>query len=410
MKRFSVFFLVLSVLLMTAPAAWGQCIPAGTDRLDVLQVNQDGFGDNTNQYAWASAVFKGKLYIATLNAQRAIPGIMFFFLGIPFGSNGGQVWCGDVDGEGVWTWENVLEGGNGDPWHYGIRKMAVVGEYLYAVTGNHVFGFEVWRTFDGKDWEVVSSPGFGNTENTSGRGLGAFQGYLYVGTENRHEGAEIWRREILPDGDFFPLSEWEQVASEGITDPVNFWFSDFVVFGNHLYTGTLKIGGMQLWRTDGLKFEQLFDKGYDNERNMGAMKLTLYQDRLFIGTMNWLQGFEVYASEKTLDHYEQECEEMVFLKVLVDENEEFLRWSPYMWYLQEYMGKLYAGSFRLTGGFKLYTTTDGEDFYLETEDSFGCPAQYGVRTMENFKGRLIIGTATITPDESCKVLEVIPVQ
>ncbi len=409
-RRITVLFLLLSALLMAAPAARGQCVPVGTDRLDEMQANIDGFGDNTNQYAWASAVFKGKLYIATLNAQHSIPGIMLFFLGLPFGSNGGQVWCGDVDGEGTWIWEKILDGGNGDPWHYGIRKMAVVGEYLYAVTANHVFGFEVWRTFNGRNWEVVSDPGFGNPRNTSGRGLASFQDYLYVGTENRLEGAQIWRRPLDPHGDLLLYSEWEQVASGGIGDPLNYWFSDFVVYGNHLYTGTIRIGGMQLWRTDGWGFQQLFDRGYDNIHNMGAMKLALYKDRLYIGTMNWLQGFEVYASKETLDHYEQECPDIPFIKVLVDDEPALLRYSPYMWYMKEYRGKLYGGAFRLTGGFKLFSSGDGEEFEMETEDSFGCPDQYGVRTMESFKGRLMIGTATIVPWKSCKVLEVLPVR
>jgi hypothetical protein len=284
--------------------------------------------------------------------------------------------------------------------------MAVVGDYLYGVTANHFTGFDVWRTRDGENWEAVAERGFRNRRNTSGRGLAAFRGYLYVGTENRTRGAQIWRREIDSQGEFTPSGEWERIALHGLGDRANVWFSDFVVYGDHLYTGTLKIGGMQLWRTDGTDFERIFDNGYDNPLNTGAMKLTLYRDRLYIGTMDWFQGFDVFASADTLDHYTDENPEIPFVKVLEDDRKG--RWSPYMWYMQEYDGKLYAGAFRLVGGFKLFSSTDGENFELETDDSFGCPDQYGVRSMEVFKDRLMIGTATIANEKSCKILEVTP--
>ena len=406
MRHFQIFLVILLAMLQSGAIAWGGCVPSGTETLDVRQVNEDGFGDTTNRYAWAMTEFKGKLYVGTNNLIHPIPGIALFFLGLPFTTNGAQIWRGDIDDEGTWSWEKVVDRGNTSPLNYGIRKMTAVKDYLYAVTGNHICGFEVWRTLNGTNWEVVAQQGFGNAKNTSGRGLAVFKGYLYVGTENRTDGAQIWRRRLNHTGDFARSSEWEKVVDRGLGDPLNFWFSDFEVYGDYLYTGTLRLGGMQLWRTDGKDFEQIFDKGYDDPTNMGAMKLYLYDDKLYIGTMNWLNGFDLYVSAETLDHYEGEHPAIVFNKVL--EDDRVGGWSPYIWYLQGYKGRLYAGSFRLLGAFKLFSSADGETFELETDDSFGCPAQYGVRTMEVFKGRLMIGTATALPDESCKVLEVTP--
>lgn len=408
MDRFYTISRILLVLLTGSLMACNvpPCEPEGTETLDVRQVNADGFGDTTNQYAWSMIAFKEKLYVSTLNTQDAIPGIVQFFWGLPFPSFGTQVWRGDVYDQNIWAWEKVVDGGNGNPLHYGIRKMAVIGEYLYGVTANHTEGLDVWRTYDGLQWEVVATNGFNNPKNTSGRGLAAFNGYLYVGTENRSEGAEVWRRSIHATGDFVADSQWEQVVSEGLGYTANFWFSDFVVHGDYLYTGTIHLLGMQLWRTDGQSFELLFENGYDDPGNTGAMKLALFNDRLYVSSMNWFTGFDLFVSEKRLDEYPDENPDMVFSNILDDDRVGGL--SPYAWYLLTYNGKFYVGTFRLTGGFKLFSSVDGENFELETEDSFGCPDQYGIRTMEEFKGRLMIGTAGITPHRSCKILEVLP--
>lgn len=408
MNRFySISFALLIILAGSFSACTiPPCEPDGTETLDVRQVNADGFGDSTNQYAWSMITFKEELYVSTLNTQLPPLSVGLFFLGQPFSTNGTQVWRGDIYDQDTWAWEKVVDGGNGNPLHYGIRKMAVIGEYLYGVTANHTEGFDVWRTFNGHEWETVASGGFDNPNNTSGRGLTAFNGYIYVGTENRRQGAEMWRRSIDAAGDFADGSQWEQVVSEGLGYVANFWFSDFIVQGGYLYTGTLHPLGMQLWRTDGDSFELLFEHGYNDLGNTGAMKLALYNNRLYVGTMNWFSGFDLFVSEKSLDQYPGENPDMIFINILNDDRAGGL--SPYVWYLMPYNDKFYAGTFRLTGGFKLFSSVDGENFELETNNSFGCPDQYGIRAMEEFKGRLMIGTAGANPYRACKILEVTP--
>eukprot|EP00486_Rosalina_sp_Unknown_P014871 CAMPEP_0201594650 /NCGR_PEP_ID=MMETSP0190_2-20130828/191901_1 /ASSEMBLY_ACC=CAM_ASM_000263 /TAXON_ID=37353 /ORGANISM="Rosalina sp." /LENGTH=215 /DNA_ID=CAMNT_0048054345 /DNA_START=832 /DNA_END=1476 /DNA_ORIENTATION=- len=208
-----------------------------------------GFGDPNNNYAFAMEEFNGKLYVATNNVADEL-GMALFFIGQPFNTDGTQIWQGDRDNNGDWTWDKVVNQGLGNPANYGVRKLQAVGDYLYAVTSNHVTGFEIWRTNDGSTWTVevgtgASQPGgFGDVDNKSGRGLFVFNGYIYVGVENRASGGKIYRRGIdEATGDYTPNSAWEKIVDGGNGNPLNWWFSDFVeaTIGDddYLYVGTL---------------------------------------------------------------------------------------------------------------------------------------------------------------------------
>merc|ERR1711971_130494 len=145
--------------------------PVLTETLSVVQVNEDGFGDINNQYAFAMEPFKGDLYVGTLNAIDPFPWSMAqFFLSLPFPTNGTDIWRGRVSDDGTYDWTKVVASGLSNQDNFGVSKMKTVGDYLYAVTANHKSGFEVWRTNDGETWKIVSSGGFGDLENTSGRG------------------------------------------------------------------------------------------------------------------------------------------------------------------------------------------------------------------------------------------------
>eukprot|EP01084_Bolivina_argentea_P116747 207381_1 len=227
-----------------------------TETLSVRQINEDGFGDETNNYAFAMESFQDSLYVATLNAVSEADMLLFFW-GFPFETKGTQIWKGtrtnngngDGNGNGKWTWENKVKDGNGNINNYGMRKLVAIGNYMYGVTTNHIDGFEIWRTTDGETWEVIMRGGFNDKDNTSGRGLLAYGDYLYFGVENRRTGAKIWRRQIDTDGDFTAGSEFEEVVNDGIGDTFNYWFSDFVAYKGYMYIGTLNMNGMQLFRT-----------------------------------------------------------------------------------------------------------------------------------------------------------------
>ncbi|MCP4135760.1 MAG: hypothetical protein GY754_32630 [bacterium] len=370
-----------------------------TETLSLQQVNEDGFGKTSNQYAWAMETFKGSVYVATLNAENALPaGMLLFFWGQPFKSAGVDIQRGTIADNGEWVWENVLTEGNGNTSNFGIRKMKAIGDFLYAVTVNHVDGFQVWRTVDGESWEAVSEYGFGDINNTSGRGLMAYKGYIYAGVENREEGAQIWRRKITDNGDFAAASAWEQVISGGIDDASNYWFSDFVEYNGYFYTGTLNPTGMELWRTnDGVNYEMLFDDGNGYKTNTAAMKLYAYDNKLYVGTMNFLTGSYLYANSDE--------DGAQFDAVMEKGNGHF--GNAYVWYMKEYNDRLYVGTFKDNGGFHLYSAKNPgvDEWTVETKNGFGHPGHYGIRSMAVYQDKLLIGTATPLLEQSCKVWE-----
>lgn len=351
----------------------------------VRQLNTDGFGEGANKYALSMEVYRGALYVGTLNVKGLL-GIFHWVSATTarLVTEGAQVWRYDTEGR----WTRVVNKGLSSPLNLGLRKLRVVGGHLYGVTANHDEGMEVWRTADGERWEVVSRRGFGHPANTSGRGLSSFKGRIFVGTENRDTGAEIWRS---ADG-----LQWEQILKRGAGDSDNLWFSDFCEFQGRLYTGTLNMSeGMQLFvSSDGDRFEQVLKGGLQKTSNLGALKLFVFRDHLYIGTMDFDAGFDLYRSadgvhfERVLDHG--------FTN----------RHNAYIWQMQEYHGRLYAGAYDhrpplLHGRFQLYSSADGKDWAVETKNGFGSDWCYGVRTMAVFQDQLIIGTASSR--RGCKV-------
>ncbi|MCP3944050.1 MAG: hypothetical protein GY710_21580 [Desulfobacteraceae bacterium] len=401
MKRKCFLNVLLLLVGVFAFSSASYANPVPTQTLSVNQVNEDGFGDSTNQYAWSMESFKGSLYVGTLNHTHATPGMELFFLGFPVKSNGTQIHKGTRDVDGTWAWEKILSDGNGNSDNYGIRKLKVIGDYMYGAVANHVDGFELWRTFDGVNWEVVVDKGLGNPDNTSGRGLSAHDGYLYLGVENRKSGAQIWRRAIADDGDFMENSEWEQVVSAGLGNTSNYWFSDFVEYNGWLYCGTLNLSGMELWRTaDGVNFEKIFDKGNGVQSNTAAMKLYVYKDKLYVGTMNFIQGASLYVNTNTAGTR--------FEPLFTQGNGH--RNNSYVWYMKAFNDRLYVGTFKSFGEFDLFSAKDPgmNDWTAETIDAFGNAGQYGIRTMAVYQDKLMIGTATAKNDEACKIFEATP--
>ncbi len=369
---------IFIILVGLGVAATGG-LAAETETLsNITQINDDGFGTPANKYAFSIAVYKDSLYVGTLNIKR-MPGMARFFSATSAtrATEGAEIWRYDGDG----TWTQVVKAGLGNYNNFGVRKMFAAGDCLYGVTANHDDGMEVWRTCDGDDWEIVADRGFGDSMNTSGRGLGSFKGYIYVGVENRKNGAQLWRS---ADG-----LEWEKVADKGVSDSGNFWLSDFAEFKGALYMGTLNIRGMQAYRTrDGVNLEKIFDSGLDKITNTAGMKLIVFNDRLYISTMDFLKGFDLYASEDGVNF------QRVLQKGFTNKH------YAYLWQMEEYNGRLYAGTYHHkatvlpTGRFALLSSADGKNWIVEDDSAFGNPWYYGVRTMAVYDGRLIIGTAS----------------
>lgn len=378
MRRVGLAMVVLVLAALAATAAMAQGISETLTLTEIKQINETGFGGKVNKYAWSMAVYNDALYVGTLNVDN-MRGMFNFFAGTSMvrSSQGAEIWRWDKEG----AWTRVVEKGMGNPRNYGVRKLLVIDKCLYGVTANHDDGFEVWRTCDGETWEKTAAAGFGDPHNTSGRGLGFFNGMIYVGAENRQYGAQLWRS---ADG-----QKWEMVADKGVSDPGNIWLSDMVAFQGRLYMGTLNLKGFQVYRTrDGRHFERVAAQGIGKTTNWGALKLHVFKDKLFVASQDYLQGFDLYVTEDGINF------EAALEKGFKD------RHYGYLWQLEEYHGRLYAGlyyhrGFRLPKGrFGLISSADGEEWEVENDNGFGNDYQYGVRSMAVFNDQLLLGTAS----------------
>lgn len=393
MIRLSTTFTLLLAFRWTS-FVLSQEAEANTQNLAVRTIEDGGFGCKTNLYSWSMESFKDQLYIGTLNIKGKALGMNLFLFGQPVFTSGGQVHRGTRASDGTWTWETVLSEGLTTKKNYGIRKLITIGDYLYGVTGNHETGFEVLQTSDGDTWTSVNEPGFGNVKNTSGRGMASFKGYLYIGVENRSEGAQVWRHKIETDGSLSTDSDWEQVLENGIDDDNNTWFSDFLVYNDgdeeYMYSGTLnRENGGQLWRTNGDFWENIFREGNGNPSDTALMKLVLFNNRIYIGTMNFEEGASLLVSED---------ERATSFKTLFTKGNGN-RNNVYMWYMIGFESRLYVGTFHQFGReeFDLFSSADPETdgFIVETDDAFGLAKNmYGIRSMTVFNNTLIIGGAS----------------
>jgi len=318
----------------------------------------DGFDHHGNDYAWSSEVYRGRLYIGTLNLLT-----------------GGQIWRSD-EGE---SWEMVEGLGFDNVFNEGIRTLIEFGGVLYAGTNNPTTGPEIWRTLNGRDWQQTAFPSrFGDL---SVRSAVVFQERLYVGVWNQLSGGSIWRSD---DGD-----RWERVARNGLGRITNQDFSQLAVFRGddgfeNLYAGTLNVlRGAALYRSDnGDDFELVMEGGFGDILNQGIWSAAVHDDWLWLGTMNALFEYEVHRSRDGLLW------------------EELPRPDPgsaqnhYAWSMTVFRDRIYLGTLNVLGGAQLYSydkVTGASELVMR--GGFGRVTNYGVRSLEVFGDELYAGTA-----------------
>jgi len=272
----------------------------------------------------------------------------------------------------------------------------------------------------GSNWVILVTGGFNSKNNSSGRGITKFGDYVYVTTENRETGAELWRcssdnikaylSSPKQEKDKDSLKLWEQVANKGLGDSQNFWFSDLLVFEDELYMGTMNnVSGFSLFKSeDGRNFSEIAKNGATSRFNHAAMLLTEFNGELYVSTMNWVQGFSVFVLQKRNN-------QNVLNPVLT--NGFNSPSNAYVWQMYVYKDRLYAGTFQNSyvalrfGMFSLYSTANGRDWDVETDNAFSSKGifwflgkevgDYGIRTLKVHNDKLYIGTATA--HNSCKI-------
>jgi PKD repeat protein len=246
--------------------------------LNWSRVARQGFGVPTNSEIFRFAVFSDTLYASTWSYTTA---------------HGAEIWRSSTGISGDWT--RVVTNGFGDANNGGVLSFEVFNGYLYAGTRNLTTGPEVWRTNNGTSWVQVNADGFGDTNNSGLSAFTTFHGYLYASTSHKTAatGTQIWRCQAC-DG-----SDWTRVVDSGFGNVNTRTWSALEVFDGYLYCVAGNwITGMEVWRTtDGTNWVQVEFAGFGDSNN-GAPYLdsavTVFNNRLFIGTWNDANGGEVW--------------------------------------------------------------------------------------------------------------------
>ena len=342
-------------------------------------VNDGGFGNRFNLYAWSMQVFNGRLYVGTMNERT-----------------GGEIWA--YDGT---QWEMVLQQRLRRTGNTGFRSMILFRGFLYTGGTNDTNGAELWRTANGVRWRKIVAGGFGDANNDSVRGVAVFQDRLYIGLQNASgSGGQLWRS---ADGLAF-----EPVNIDGFGDGTNLSMHTLAVLNDQLYIGTKnKDSLMQVWRTsDGDSYEQVVGpnaavaSGFGIPGNILTMSMYVYDNVLYLGTGNArdngdpLNGFSLM---RTTDGTQWQA---ITINGAGDIDNRFA------WRFIDYQGHLWLGigNVNIEGGeggqawrsptgdpgsWEVMVGPDG--VYAPT--GFGNWMNWGVRTFAEYQGKLYVGTA-----------------
>jgi len=256
------------------------------DGLGWTRVISQGFGDPTNGEVFRFAVFSDTLYASTWSYT---------------GTHGAEVWRSGTGNNDDWT--RVVANGFGDAHTQAIVSFEVFDGYLHAGTFNWnsvaitSTGGQVWRTNNGTTWTQVNTGGFGTVNHCAISALAAFKGHLYASTMTAFAGpgtgSQVWRCQVC-DG-----SDWTKVVDNGFGNPNTRGSSALEVFDGQLYftVGTYTTG-MEVWRTaDGTAWEQVGYAGLGDSNNRAPYwdnSVTVFNNRLYIGTSNHASGGEVW--------------------------------------------------------------------------------------------------------------------
>lgn len=247
------------------------------------RVVSQGFGDTTNGEVFRFTAFNNMLYASTWSYTD---------------THGAEIWRTSTGNAGEWV-QVVANGFNNDANNAAVLSFQSFDGYLYAGTWNSATGGEIWRTNNGTTWTQVNTDGFGSSNNRGISALAVFNGALYASTVGKagSAGVSVWRCQTC-DG-----SDWTQVVANGFGDVATRLSSALEVFNGHLY---LVVGnsstGMQVWRSstgENGTWEQVGSGGLGDATNTQPYwdnSVTVFNQRLYIGTTNWNKGGAVWAS------------------------------------------------------------------------------------------------------------------
>lgn len=407
MRRLEILFLVLLLIstLFTSTALGLQLPDNSVSNL----TGERGFGDPMNRYTWSMAEFNDTLYAGTWSveldylsiATDVINGdldLAGYFMGggdILGGigyikSTGGKIYRHE-DGQN-WTQVGPVSADN-----TGYREMIDYNGRLYAGTANSMQGTMLYRSnASGDVWEEVSGGPTGVPANNSNRTMIVHDGYLYLGTENVDTGGELWRY-----GDEATSAPgWTKIATFADDTSV----AELTVFDNCLYAGTWDFtDSFSFYKVNGINdFNNVTPTAAQYPQlaglsNLGVMKLVNFNGMVYLGTVNYENGFTLMRSANPMDTGSWE---IISIDGLGDMS------NAYTWTMEVWQGKLVLGTFNsglyggmygplpLDGRAELWCSSDGLNWDLLMDDGFGSEYTYGIRSMVATEDTLYMGTAS----------------
>jgi len=278
-------------------------IQRSADGSSWIPVVTGGKGNLNNGEVSSLTVFDGKLYAGTLNM-----------------TNGAEIWRSST-GDSA-SWSAVVTGGNGSNANASISSFEVFNSKLYAAVFDWSGG-RVWRTKTGTgsagDWvDVTPSPaGFG--QNHGILALGVLGGRLYastLGDPGAPYSATVWRCSAC-DG-----SDWEKVLDGTVLNSQTSGNSGLISLpsllcpipgmaqrsadGAAAATDVLyfivgnSTAGMEVWATSSGSAGSWVPVGFNgfmdshNTATYSDHSSTVYDDHLFVGTINKTVGAEIW--------------------------------------------------------------------------------------------------------------------
>jgi len=307
---------------------------------------EDGCGLDYYDTSWDMIVFQDRLYVLPFEWCYLRPGVILRSTGTP-AHEGMLTWETSAT-----TQELGFSWVDGDTVYYGqFHKLAVFNDMLYAsvdyadpttlFTGSAIFrspsgapgtwtavkdfpgwGWpgtfqqfkgalyvasdgiyippdwepapeQIWRTYDGVNWEMVVGDGFGNPGSDGLGGFADYKGYLYVGATSNGddipvEGGPIWAQLWRStDG-----KQWEPVAIQGLGS-FDQKIDGLVVYQGELYAHTVAMwgNGCSVFRTkDAKTWERVNEPGWGNIDYWASHHTAdqvVFKDELYMGVYGW---------------------------------------------------------------------------------------------------------------------------
>jgi len=359
----------------------------------VRQINDDGFGNASNNGIVYMETHQGRLYVGTWNR---IDGCLVYV---------------SEDGE---SWAPVIEPGFGDSDNQAVIRMRSVGSYLYVGTWNNTTGGQLWRSTapeTGEGWEAIMQDGFGNPANLAVGSIRPFGDLLYVGMFNPSQGQEMWRSADGGDPGTFVKSFDSGLGIAGATDA-----SSLLVWNGCLYLGTESAQppypGCDVWRTAGPDasgeetWVRVGEAGFGDTKSFNAFRMIEFKDHLYVGTWGFgTTSFTAQLGQKGTTIWRTKGAGDGPFTDWAQVNEDGFGTLAYDSTLaMEVVGKtLYVAGFG-DHGF-LFATQDGTSWREIEQAGFLETSELGIHALGEFEGKLYIGVQNWTKPSELWVLE-----